>query len=692
MPTTPFDQESATPPTEKTLWGHPRGLFLLFMVEMWERFSYYGMRGLLVLYLVSVMSVFHLKDGAYTNTLLLKQVEDNPADPGKPIEKIASRSHTVVVGGAQVQDAPAWTNPTGLTFQRLRANPGQNPDDPNDDWVADGPETGEPHVVRVSGENAEDDVYALRVSNPTDKPIKFVAVIDRESNPKGPGIATRTYFTVNDSAGSKSYTIEPDADRKPGAPPYDIVVRANTGDSGRNWVPSEASNLYGWYTGFAYLLPILGGLIADKLIGTHRSMVAGSLLITLGHIVLGVSGIGDLAFSDFGMSAFVFGLAIIIVGTGHFKPSVSVMVGQLYAPGDLRRDAAFSIFYMGINTGAFLCNIVCGYLAAKYGWHYGFAAAAVGMMLGLMTYLWGKPKYLRGIGEPLVTERAKNWWAFLPVGIAVSAIAAFLFHRGILSDLDAFLGHKAVIGTLVAGALAWAVYFIATQEKQDRGPVATIFIFMLFNAVFWLSFEQAGSSLNLFAETDTDRMIGSWEFETPWFQSMNPLFIILLAPLVGVMWVWLGRKRIFVPQPSKIGLGLIFVGLGYVVMVLAGMKLNTGLPKVGMMYLTTTYFLHTVGEIILSPTGLAYVSKTAPRRHVSMLMGMWFISSFIAGLGAGKVAALTEPIMEGKIDLPWNLGGKADFFLLFVITSIAAGVLMIVLTPLLRKLMRNPND
>jgi proton-dependent oligopeptide transporter, POT family len=184
----------------------------------------------------------------------------------------------------------------------------------------------------------------------------------------------------------------------------------------------------------------------------------------------------------------------------------------------------------------------------------------------------------------------------------------------------------------------------------------------------------------------------TFTFPTSWFQSVNPLFIILFTPIAAFAWAWLSKRKIFIPQPSKIGLGLIFVGLGYVVMVFAAMKLNTGLPKVGMIYICSTYFLHTVGEIILSPTGLSYVAKTAPKRHVSSLMGIWFISSFIAGLAAGKVAALTEPIMEGKVKLPWKIGGQADFFLLFVISSIAAGVLLLLIAPLLVRLQRNRND
>jgi MFS family permease len=446
---------TAVEPSTRTLLGHPPGLFLLFMVEMWERFSYYGMRGLLTIYLISLISVTQTPPGVYTNRLELTQVEPNPADKDKPIETTAIRDHVVIVGdGAAPPDPASWTNPTKLQFQRLKPNPTEDPKDPNDNWLVDGPETGAAQVVRVRDGKVEGkaDTYALRVTNPTSQTIKLVAQIAREPNPAGPSIATRTHFSLNDDYGSISYDVKPSSQRTTKDPNYDIVIKAYSGDSGRNWTKGESGNLYGWYTGFVYLLPILGGLIADKLIGTHRSMLVGALLITAGHIALGVSGLGKLAQDALGMTTFVFGLGLIIVGTGHFKPSVSVMVGQLYPPNDPRRESAFSWFYMGINTGAFLCNLICGWLAEKYGWHYGFGAAAVGMVLGLMMYMWGKPKYLQGIGEPDNREKAKIAWVFLPVGVLLSAGLAWMFHVGFLHTIDKVLSTKLALGVLSAAA------------------------------------------------------------------------------------------------------------------------------------------------------------------------------------------------------------------------------------------------
>lgn len=532
----PPNVRDAPPPvhlTARTVLGHPSGLFLLFFVEMWERFSYYGMRGLLVLYLKA------------------------------PIE--------------------------GMLNPPASAPEGFNP--------------------------------------------------------------------------------------------------------GRGWSASDASNAYGWYTGLAYLTPIIGGIIADKFIGTHRSMLVGGLLIALGHIVLGVSGLGGLEHSELGMSVFVLGLALIVIGTGHFKPSVSVMVGQLYDLKDPRRETAFGIFYMGINLGAAIQTYIVGTLGELVGWHWGFGAAAVGMLLGLAAYMILRPRLLGQVGAPPDDKKARIAPAFLPVGLILALGIAGAFHLGWLNWFDGFFSQGWVIGLIVLACVAWAVFFTMRQERADRGPVVSIFLFMLFNAVFWLSFEQAGSSINIFTDERVDRFIGTFQVPTTWFQSINPWLIIVFAPITGVMWTWLSRKNANPGQPYKIAIGLLLVGLGYLFMVWAAFQVNDP-QKAAMWLIAATYFVHTMGEIVLSPTGLSYVTKAAPKNSVSLLMGIWFVSSFIANLGAGKVAAMVEPILEGRKSLPWHLKGgdpgapntEADFFFLFVVTSCSAGLLVLVFGPLLKKL------
>ena len=475
---------------------------------------------------------------------------------------------------------------------------------------------------------------------------------------------------------------------------YDIV------NPGRGWAEGDANALYGVYTGLAYLLPICGGIVADRLLGTHRSMVLGGILIALGHIALAVSGLGNMGESALGMSVFIFGLATIIIGTGYFKPCVSTMVGQLYKPGDPKRDGGFSIFYMGINLGAFLCAFVCGTLGQKVGWHWGFGAAAVGMIAGLIMYFIGRPKYLRGIGEPPKGAKNHLGWLFI-FSLGLSALVGVLHNTGtIQSSWTGVTNFVASTGSLVSITIGSVVVlgvlaFIALQKPGDKGPVATIFIFMLFNAFFWIAFEQAGSTLNVFAEKSTDLHVPiiGWEMPSTWFQSFNAAFIILLAPVFTWLWGALGRMN--PSQPVKIGLGLLFVGLGYVPMVYAA-KVNASGALVGMIWLTMLYFIHTLGELCLSPTGLSYVTKAAPAKLVSLLMGIWFLSSFIANLGGGLIASQVDKIEKGELK-PFTtaiheFGGRADYFFMFVVITISAGVVIIVLSPVLKLLMRNPND
>jgi len=460
---------------------------------------------------------------------------------------------------------------------------------------------------------------------------------------------------------------------------------------GRGWTKAEASILYGWYTGMAYLLPMAGGMIADKLIGTHRSMVLGGLIIAFGHIMLAVSGMGGLDHSSLGMSLFIFGLVVIVIGTGHFKPCVSVMVGQLYPEKDPRRDGAFTIFYMGINLGAFLCAFVCGTLGEQVGWHWGFGSAALGMIAGLGLYLALRPKLLKGIGDPPTEKSGALAWVWLPVSILIATSVAVFFHFGCFGTLQAWfsgLGDKAnwIIGGMLLAAIIAAGVFSMKQEPQDRGPTASIFIFMAFNIFFWLAFEQAGSSMNVFANEKTDRHVFGKEIPATWMQSVNPGVIIFMGPVFASLWTWLGKRRLNPSQPAKIGLGLILLGMGFGVLTWGASTAVEPGAKASVLFLLVTYFLHTLGELCLSPTGLSYVTKAAPVKYVSLLMGIWFVSSFVANLAGGLIAARVEAIERGEIQLPWHFGGQADFFFLFVVTSLSAGTLILVLTPLLKKL------
>ena len=468
---------------------------------------------------------------------------------------------------------------------------------------------------------------------------------------------------------------------------------------GREWTEAEASVLYGWYTGLAYLFPMLGGIVADKLIGTHRSMLLGGTIIALGHIVLAASGFGELAHNHTGMSIFIFGLALIILGTGHFKPCVSVMVGQLYPEKDPRRDGAFTIFYMGINLGAFLCAFVCGTLGEKVGWHYGFGSAAVGMIAGLLMYQLLRSRFLAGVGEAPSRTAGANAWVFLPLSIFLSGSVAWMFSQGWFGFVEGWFSRMAswqanslLIGLTLA-CLAWTVIFTLRQAPEDRGPTASIFIFMIFNIFFWLAFEQAGSSMNIFAQNKIDRSWGATrEIPATWFQSVNAGVIILMGPFFAAMWAWLGRRRMNPSQPVKIGLGLILLGMGFAVLTWGAATAVAAGAKASFVFLVGTYVLHTFGELCISPTGLSYVTKAAPVKHVSLLMGIWFASNFVANLGGGLIASQVKKIEAGVITLPWHFGGQADFFFLFVVSSIIPGVLIILMTPWLKKLVGNREE
>jgi POT family proton-dependent oligopeptide transporter len=485
-----------------------------------------------------------------------------------------------------------------------------------------------------------------------------------------------------------------------------IVETTQRQGPGRGWTRGEASILMGWYGGMCYLLPLIGGLLADRFIGTSRSMLIGGLLIAMGHMVLGITGIGELAHNPTGLSTFIGGLALICIGTGYFKPCVTVMVGQLYPPRDVRRDSAFAIFYLGINVGAFLGQTICGWLAYQHGWHYGFGAAAVGMLAGLAMYVLLHPVYLKGVGQPARPrgEATGIAWLLLIAGLALSGLLAALYHGGSLaalgSALSGFYTSHHAVGLvlnwgLVVGILAAALWFVAAQQPADRGPTACILIFMLFNTIFWLGFEQAATSLNFFAERNTDLTVGGllqgdWELKPPWLQNVNPFLIIVLSPVFAIFWGFLARRGHEISQPAKIAYGLILLGVGYLFITLGAKFAGTGV-RVSIFWLVALYTWHTIGELFISPTGLSFVTKVAPARFVSLLMGIWYVSNFLAHFVGGQIAALVEDIEKGKIELPWypyfRLGGQADYFLMFVIAAFAAGLLILAATPLLRRML-----
>ncbi|CAN5803389.1 peptide MFS transporter [soil metagenome] len=430
-----------------------------------------------------------------------------------------------------------------------------------------------------------------------------------------------------------------------------LFMTAAAAEGGLGMDTQQAGAIYGLYTAFVYLLALPGGWIADRLIGQRTAVLYGGIIIAAGHFSMAIPAItGALGV----LPPFFAGLALIVVGTGLLKPNVSTMVGELYSRDDSRRDAGFSIFYMGINLGAFIAPIVTGYLGESINWHLGFAAAGLGMVLGVIQYLAGAGNLgTAGLRpnmemEPRLTGSGSSILALAVVAILVLFIAMLqLFGVVDLTTAVGIAGASGVI--IVALSLTYFGYmFVAGGlNPVEKRRMSVIVVLFFFSAVFWSGFEQAGSSLNLFARDLTNRTIGGWEMPASWLQSVNSIFIILLAPVFAWFWVWSSRRRLEPSSPIKFAFGLVFLGLGFLVMVGASSRALSG-EQVSPMWLVLTYLLHTMGELALSPVGLSTVTRLAPHRMVGQMMGVWFMSIALGNLIAGQVAGLfdTLPLMQ----------------------------------------------
>lgn len=454
-------------------------------------------------------------------------------------------------------------------------------------------------------------------------------------------------------------------------------------DGGFGMDRTQASAIVGVYAASVYLASLPGGWIADRLLGLRRAIMTGAVLISSGHICIGLSSFAH------SKVPFFLGLVLIVLGTGLLKPNISAIVGDLYPEGGARRDAGFSIFYMGINVGAFFGQLVTGLLGEKFGWHFGFGAAGVGMLIGLATFSLMAKKTLGSLGleptrhpDPVVQAgRVRTIKLVLGIGLAILVLVIVLAALGIL-PLDATKIGQNMTYVLVGVAVVYFGYMfigggLTTEEKKR---VSVIFILFVFAAIFWSAFEQAPTSLNLFARDFTDRMIGSFEIPATWFQSVNSFFIFLLAPFFASLWVRMARKGRELSSPAKFALGLFFAGVGFVIMIFAANSVvsSGGTIKVSAWWLVASYFFQTVGELCLSPVGLSSMTKLSPRRFVGQMMGIWFLASALGNLIAGLVGGHVDP--EKLEEMPT----------LFIVTSASlmlAALVLFALTPLIRKLM-----
>ena len=398
----------------------------------------------------------------------------------------------------------------------------------------------------------------------------------------------------------------------------------------------SATAIYGIYTAAVYLLCLPGGWIADRLIGQQKAVWYGGILIASGHFTMALPT----------TPTFFIGMLLIVLGTGLLKPNISVIVGQLYKNDTgARRDAGFTLFYMGINVGAFVGQLICGFLGEKVGWHYGFGAAGIFMTLGLVQYrLTGH--YLGDAGREPTTSgnpahdasvKRIGWrvvWGSLAALAAIVALALLGMVK--INPLLFAQGTGVFIVSLAVVFFASVLLFggLTTEEKKHVGVIALFFVAA---AVFWSGFEQAGSSFNLFADRYTDRVIFGWEMPASWLQSVNPLMIIILAPVFAALWIRLSAKNLNPSIPAKFALGLVQLGLGFGVLAFASQFVVAG-EKVLPTWLILTYLFHTTGELCLSPVGLSAVTKLAPPRFVGQMMGTWFMGAALGNLIGGLIA------------------------------------------------------
>ncbi len=429
-----------------------------------------------------------------------------------------------------------------------------------------------------------------------------------------------------------------------------------------------ATAIYGLYTASVYLAALPGGWIADRLIGAQRAVIAGGVLIAVGNGVLALSATPAMFYA---------GLVVIVFGVGLLKPNVSTIVADLYPEGGARRDAGFSIFYVGINTGAFIGPFVTAWAKTRFGDRAGFGAAGLFMALGLVQFLLTR-HHLHGAGsEPharpgadALQQRQQDWRRLaLALALLLALFGAVALGWIPVAPVSLAQATSWVILAMSTGYFAYYLLFAGLSSEDRRRGIVMVVLF-IGSALFWSGYEQAGSSMNLFAERYTDRVIASLGFTIPteWFQSFNPIFILLLAPPFAALWVNLGRRQLDPSVPAKFALGVMLVGAGFLLMVAASHLVVAG-NKVSPNWLVFTYLLHTTGEMCLSPVGLSYFTKLTPKRFTGQMMGMWFLSislgNLVAGLIAGEFDATNLAAMPGQyLRIVYFMVGVGAFLLL----------------------------
>ncbi|WP_156679024.1 peptide MFS transporter [Sphingomonas profundi] len=517
----------------------------------------------------------------------------------------------------------------------------------------------------------------------------------------------------------------------------------------------EAQGIYAAYASLVYLAPVLGGLVADRWLGSRKAVTIGALLLVAGHFGMAFEGAGSKQYLDFGGRSYevvasgrgddralallapdgaklplttassaititgggalglpqtvatgnyafrteqqpiyvqilFFSLSLIIVGVGFLKANISTIVGALYTQEDPRRDGAFTIFYMGINIGSLLSTILCGYLAVKYGWAYGFGLAGIGMLAGLITFLWGQ-KFLMGKAEPPVPAALRRpvagplslEWTIYVAGFILLLPAWFLVQRDEIVTTALTIGAPLIFAAMI-------VWSITALKGVERSRMIVALVLTIFSVLFWTLFEQAGSSMTLYADRNTDlHVAGGLAMNAAQTNFFNPAFIVIFAPVFAALWTWLGRRRLEPSTPVKFGLGLMQVGLGFLVLVIGITHFAGPDFRVPLVWLALAYLLHTTGEICLSPVGLSMITRLSVPRVVGLMMGVWFMSSALAHTLAGLIAKATSGATVGGmvVDPRAQLDTYADIFGKIGWVGVAIGVVVLALSPWLKRAM-----
>ena len=426
-----------------------------------------------------------------------------------------------------------------------------------------------------------------------------------------------------------------------------------------NYSESDALHIYAVYTGLVYLTPLIGGYLADRFLGAQKSIFIGGLTMMIGHFLM--------AFPDYLYLA----IGMLIIGNGYFKPNISSLLGRLYKSNDLRRDSGFSIFYVGINLGAFLAPLIVGYVGETINWHYGFAIAGFGMLAGLIQFSYGQNKIIKEDTTHQSKKLKLADWGLISI-ISIINIPLILLILEVNEVLNNFF-FEILLAVIV---IIFSYLFTRKKQlfsaKEDLKKIIYIGVLSVFVIFFWVGFEQAGGSLTLFANNSVDRSFLGFIIPASFFQSINPLIIILIGPMIANFWLRVDRSKNNINTPQKMGLGLLLLAGGFFLITLVNSSSGS---TISLWWLVGVYFLHTLGELCLSPIGLSMVSKVSPKKIVSLMMGFWFLSSAVANFMAGKLPGILE-------------SNNLDLFTFLTVTSVIAGLLLLLISKFLEKLVK----